>query len=105
MAASSAAFLQSQKLLGTECFVMDLACRFNKVLEMGASEEVPQRDELAMGFIFDVNDTPAVLPAADLFPIDNNGLFAANHSERNNILCECYVRDVYIEDPFHGFMK
>ena len=86
VAAGRTALLQSQKLLGTECLIVDLACCLDEVLEVGTSEEVPQRDELAMSLIFDIDYAPAVLPTTDLFSIDDNGLFTTNNSEGNNVL-------------------
>lgn len=85
-AARSTAFLESQELLRAEGLVVDLARRFHQVLEVGASEEVSQRHEFAMVFVLHVNHTPAVLPAADLPAIDNNILFTADHSKRDDVL-------------------
>lgn len=86
--ACCAAFLQSQKLLGAESLVMDLAGRFNQVLQVSASQEVPQVDEFAVVLVFDVDNTPAVLAAANLLAVDNNVLLATDNGERNDVLRE-----------------
>lgn len=86
VAAGGAAFLQSQKLLGTEGLVVNLASGFHQILQVGASEEVAQVDELAVVLILDVDHTPAVLTTANLLAIDNNGLLTADNRERNNVL-------------------
>lgn len=59
VAAGGAAFLQSQKLLGTEGLVVNLASGFHQILQVGASEEVAQVDELAVVLVLDVDNTPA----------------------------------------------
>lgn len=84
--ACCAAFLQSQKLFGTESLVMDLASRFNQVLQVSASQEVPQVDEFAVVLIFDVDNTPAILSAANLLAVDDNVFLATDNSERNDVL-------------------
>lgn len=65
---------------------MDLASRFDEILEMGAGKEVPQIHELAVVLILDVDNTPAVLAATDLLAINDDVLLTANNSEGNNIL-------------------
>lgn len=75
----SAALLQSQKLLGTEGLVVNLASGFHQILEVGAGEEVAQVHELAVVLILDIDHTPAVLAAANLLAIDNNGLLTADN--------------------------
>lgn len=87
VAACCAALLQSQKLLGTVGFVVDLAGGFDQVLQMGAGEEISQVDELAVVLVFDVDNTPAVLSTADLLAIDNDVLLAADNCERDDVLC------------------
>ena len=52
-AANSTALLESQKLLGTEAFVVDLRGRLDKVLQMGAGQEVAKVDEFAVLLILD----------------------------------------------------
>lgn len=86
MTTGSAALLQSQELFGTECLVVDLASGFHQILQVGAGEEVAQVHELAMVLILDVNHTPAVLTAANLLAIDNNGLLTADNREWNDVL-------------------
>lgn len=82
----SAALLQSQKLLGTEGLVVNLASGFHQILQVGAGEEVAQVHELAVVLILDVNHTPAVLTAPNLLAVDNNGLLTADNREWNNVL-------------------
>ena len=82
----TARFFQSEELLGTEGLVMDLAGGFNQVLKVSTSKEVAQVDKFAVMFIFDINDTPAGLPAANLLATDDDGLFAANDGEGNDVL-------------------
>lgn len=84
--ACCAAFLEGQKLLGTESLVVDLAGRFNQVLQVGASQEVPQVDKFAVVLVLDVDDTPAVLTTADLLAVDHNVLLATDNGERNDVL-------------------
>lgn len=84
--ASGAALLQSQKLLGTEGLVVDLAGGFDQILKMGAGQEVAQVDEFAMVLVLDVDDTPAVLTTAHLLAIHDNGFLTPNNGERNDVL-------------------
>lgn len=53
VAANSGALLERKQLLGTEGFVVDLGSGFDEVLEVGASKEVAQIDELAVVLILD----------------------------------------------------
>jgi hypothetical protein len=79
VATSSAAFLQGKQLLGTEGLVVDLAGGLDQILKVGAGQEVAQVDKFAVVLVLDVDDTPAVLAAANLLAIDNNGLLAADN--------------------------
>lgn len=81
-----AAFLQGQKLLGTEGLVVDLAGGLDQVLQVSAGKEVAQVNKLAVVLILDVDNTPAVLAAANLLAIYDNGLLTADNGERNDIL-------------------
>jgi hypothetical protein len=89
--ANGTALLQGEELLSAEALIMDLRCRLNEVLEVGASEEVAEVDEFAVVLILDcevsvtwlrsvvgklltIDDTPAVLTATDLLSTDHNGL-------------------------------
>lgn len=47
------AVLEREQLLRAEGLVVDLRGSFNKILQVGASEEVAERDEFAVGFILD----------------------------------------------------
>lgn len=86
VAPGSAAFLQGKQLLGTEGLVVDLAGSLDQILKVGAGQEVAQVDEFTVVLVLDVDDTPAVLAAANLLAIDNNGLFTADNRERNDVL-------------------
>lgn len=86
MAPSGTAFLQCQQLLGTEGLIVDLAGRLDKVLQMSASEEVPQVNKFTVVLILHVDDTPAVLAAANLLAIDDDGTFATHNSKGNDVL-------------------
>lgn len=86
MGTRSAALLQSQKLLGTESLVVDLACCLDEVLEMGSGEEVSQIHKLAVVLILDVDHTPTVLTTTDLLSVDDDRLLAANNCKGNDIL-------------------
>lgn len=65
---------------------MDLACCFDKVLKMGASQEVPQIHKLAVVLILHINDAPSILTATNLLTIDNDCFLTADDSEWNDIL-------------------
>ena len=72
MSSSGAALLECQKLLGAECLVMDLRCRLNQVLEMGAGEEVSEVDKFAVVLVLDVDDSPSVLTTTDLLATNDD---------------------------------
>ena len=80
-----AGLLQSHKLFGTESLVVNLAGRFDKILQVGSGEEVTERDELAVVLVLDIDDAPAVLSAAYLPSIDDDILFRANYGKGNQI--------------------
>lgn len=65
---------------------MDLAGRLDKVLQMSASEEVPQVDEFTVVLILHIDNTPAVLTSANLLAIDDDGAFATHNSKGNDVL-------------------
>ena len=85
-ASVGAALLEGEQLLGTECLVVDLRGGFDEILQVGSEKEVSQVDKFAVVLIFNVNDTPAVLAAANLLAIDNDGLFGTDDSKRNQAL-------------------
>lgn len=89
MAALGAALLQSKQLLGTEGLVVDLAGGLDQVLQVGAGEEVAEVDELAVSLILDVDHAPAVLAAADLLAVDDDGLLTADDGEGDDLLYAC----------------
>jgi len=64
---------------------VDLGCGFDKVLEVSASEEVPQVNEFTMRLVLDVDDTPAVLAATDSLAVDEDIPLRANNSEGNDV--------------------
>lgn len=86
MAALGAALLQSKQLLGTEGLVVDLAGGLDQVLQVGAGEEVAEVDELAVSLVLDVDHAPAVLAAADLLAVDDDGLLTADDGEGDDLL-------------------
>jgi hypothetical protein len=65
---------------------VDLGCGLNQILEMGTGEEVSKVDEFAMALIFDVDDSPSVLAAADLLASHNNRFLGTNNCEWNDVL-------------------
>lgn len=78
--------LEREQLLGAERLVVDLRRRLDEVLQVGAGQEVAQRDELAVRLVLDVDDAPPVLAAADLLAVDDNGLLRADDGEGNDVL-------------------
>ena len=75
---------------------MDLACCFNKVLEVGSDEEVAEIHELAMIFVLDIDDAPSILSASNLLTIDNNGLFAADYSKWDDVFDSCVCVTLFV---------
>jgi hypothetical protein len=51
---------------------VDLRCGLDKILEMGAGEEVSEIDEFAMGLVLNVYNSPSVLAATDLLATNND---------------------------------
>ena len=91
--ADSTALLERKKLLGAEALVVDLRCRLDQVLQVGAGEEVAEVDKFAVVLVLNyltmlvywtylvrsvecltVDDAPAVLSAAYLLATDHDGL-------------------------------
>lgn len=66
MSTLSTALLQGQKLLGTECLVVDLRCGFDKILKVSSGKEVSEVNKFAVVLIFNIDDSPSVLAATDL---------------------------------------
>lgn len=81
-----AAFLQCQKLLGTEGLVVGLGCRLDEVLQVCPEQEVPQVDELAMILVLDVDNAPPVLATTDLFAVDNDVFLGTDYGKGNQVL-------------------
>jgi hypothetical protein len=65
---------------------VDLAGGLDQVLEVGAGQEVAEVDKFTVVLVLDVDDTPAVLAAADLLAVDNDGLLTTDNGERNDVL-------------------
>lgn len=65
---------------------MDLRRSFDEILEMCAKKEVSEIDKFAVILILDIDYAPPVLAATNLFAIDNNALFRADDSERDQAL-------------------
>lgn len=86
MTTGTAALLEGQELLGTEGLVVDLAGGLDQVLEVGAGQEVAEVDKFTVVLVLDVDDTPAVLAAANLLAVDNDRLLTADNGERNDVL-------------------
>lgn len=87
-----AALLEREKLLGAEGLVVDLRSRLDEILKVGSQEKVAQVDEFAVVLVLNVNDTPAVLAAANLLSVDNDGLFRADNSKRDHALGKLAMR-------------
>lgn len=79
--ANCAALLECEQLLGSEALVVDLAGSLDQVLQVSASEEVTEVDELAVGLILTVDDTPPVLSTTDSTSVDVDGLLTADNGE------------------------
>jgi len=60
---------------------VNLGGRLNEVLQVGSQEEVTEVHKLAMPFIFDVDDTPAVLTTTDGLAVDDHVTLGADNSE------------------------
>jgi hypothetical protein len=65
---------------------VNLRCGLNQILEMGTGEEVSEIDEFAVALVFNVDDAPSVLAAADLLASNNNRFLGTNNCEWNNVL-------------------
>lgn len=72
--ALSATLLECKQLLSTEGLVVDLRSSLNEILQVCSQEEVSQVHKFAVVLIFHVDHTPAVLAAANLLAINNDGL-------------------------------
>jgi hypothetical protein len=83
-----AALLQGKQLLGTEGLVVGLRGGLDEILEVGAEEEVAEVDELAVGLILDIDDTPSVLATTDLLAVDDDRLLGSNDGKGNEALLE-----------------
>jgi hypothetical protein len=68
---------------------MDLGSGLDEILQVGASKEVSKGNKLAMTFILDIDDTPSVLTASDLFASNKDRLLRPNYSEGDDALIQC----------------
>jgi hypothetical protein len=80
------ALLQSQQLLGTEGLVVSLGSSLNEILQVCSEKEVAEVNKLAVLLILDIDDTPPVLTAANLLPVDDDVLLRADNGKRNMAL-------------------
>src|SRR5690606_28236555 len=87
-AAVGTALLEGQQLLGAEGLVVSLRGSLDEVLEVGAEQEVPEVDELAVLLVLDVDDAPPVLATTDLLAVDNDVLLRADNGEGDEALLE-----------------
>lgn len=78
--------LERKQLFRPECLVVDLRSRFDQILQVRPREEIAKVDKLAMGFVFYIDYTPAVLPTPHRFPINDNIVFRTDNSKRNDLL-------------------
>lgn len=85
-AARSAAFLECQQLLRSECLVVNLTGSFDQILQVGAKEEIAQVDEIRMSLVLHVDCSPSVLPCRHLPAVDHTGAFTPDHGERGEFL-------------------
>jgi len=53
---------------------------------MRASEKVSKVDEFAMGFVFDVDDTPFILAGSDHSTVDGEGLLGTYDCKGDDVL-------------------
>ena len=79
-------FLDSQKLLGTESFIMDMSGSFNKILQVGSSQKVTQVHKFAVMFILDIDNTPTSLSATYSLAIHDHVSFRTDNSKRDELL-------------------
>ena len=77
---------------------MNLGRGLDKILEVSPEEEVAEIDEFAVVLVFDVDDAPSVLAAANLLAVDDNGLLGANDGEGDQALRSMLVHRL----PGHG---
>lgn len=89
MPSRCATLLECQKLLGAECFVVDLRGGFNQFLKMGAGEEVSKVHEFAVIFVFHIDNAPSVLASADLPAIHDDRLLRSNDGEWDDVQEGC----------------
>ena len=85
-ASTSAALLQGEQLLGTECLVVDLGRGLDQVLQVGTQQKVTQVHKLAVLLILDVDDTPPVLAGRDLLASNDDGLLGTDNSKGDAVL-------------------
>lgn len=99
-------FLQSQQLLRSERLIVNLARRFDEILEVSTCKEVPEINEFAMVLVLDIDDTPFVLSASDLLAINNDGFLAADDGEWDDVLdgrigCSLLIIQLFVVIGIH----
>jgi hypothetical protein len=69
------ALLECEELLRPECLVVDLGGGLDEVLQVGAKEEVADVDKLAVGRVFDVDNSPSVFASTNGLAVNQDVLF------------------------------
>lgn len=77
------ALLQGEELFASKGLVVDLCGGFDEVLQVRSGQKVSEVYKLAVAFVFDIDDTVPVLPAPDLFTVDDDRAFAADDGKRD----------------------
>lgn len=78
---------------------MNQSRAFDQILQMRARQEITQVDELAMTFIFDVDDTTTGLATADLLAVDEDVFVRPNDREwdhRSDSLVQLDLRRIVL---------
>ena len=80
------ALLQGQQLLGTEGLVVDLRCRLDQVLQVGAEKEVSEVDKFAVVLVLHIDHAPPVLATTNLLAVNNDRLLGTDNGKGNQAL-------------------
>ena len=67
-------------------FIVDEVCDVLQVHEVRPDQHIPQRDEIAMGQVLDVNHAPGILSSTRLLAIHIHDHVRTNNSKRNTLL-------------------
>ena len=65
---------------------MDLTGRLDEILQVRARQKIPQADELAMVFIFYIDNSPPVLSSTHRAAAYNDVVLRADNGERDEVL-------------------